>query len=394
MYKFIEVIENIDSFKVFNKYLAFKLKENKYALFLNKNLIDNDNKGFFFFENSLCLQNTGLTRFLNLETDKITEIPITFNGKRGYFNNTYVTSFNSRQENDYRWTSNYVVYQLKPFKELYKLPHRYYGSGYRFENHYIQIQNERKLLKSLSLLTGEYEWEVDLGVEGLEIAGILGIKDTNLIVACTNKQDQVIWLALDVVNGKEIWRRHLQVSSGGGANAFSEDKTSLFNLHAGVLWLNGIPLAQGNHIFREINVTDGSIKREGILSDVDEAGLGVKNFTLYGDKIYFTARYNGSFGPIAIGVLDYETLSLLWWEEVQMQEADGFGNFFLNQPIQVSENKIYVLDKTHVLHIYQRDESVTFVKPSKSGLRAFGDLPTSFDNIDNQNMSEDEDLPF
>jgi len=263
-----------------------------------------------------------------------------------------------------------------------------------FKSCYFVNYEEKKLLKSLSLLTGEYEWELDLGVEGLEIAGILGIKDTNLIVACTNKQNQVIWLAFDVANGKEIWRRYLQVSSGGGANAFSEDKTSLFNLHAGGLWLNGIPLAQGNHIFREINVTDGSIKREGILSDVDEAGLGVKNFTLYGDKIYFTARYNGSFGPIAIGVLDYETLSLLWWEEVQMQEADGFGNFFLNQPIQVSENKIYVLDKTHVLHIYERDESVAFVKPSKSGLRAFEDLPTSFDNTDNQNMGENKDLPF
>lgn len=225
------------------------------------------------------------------------------------------------------------------------------------------------ILRSLSLLTGEYEWELDLGVQGLEVGGILGVEGANLIVLCENKQHQQVLLSLDVATGREVWRRDLQVSHGG-TYAFNEDKTSIFYMHAGGLWLNGVRVAQGSNIFREIDTADGSVRREGVLWQMDGAGLGIKNCTFQDGFIYFTAVYQ-SFGPTVIGVLDYETLSLLWWEEVQMQEADGFGNFFLNQPLQVSENRIYVLDKTHVLHIYERDGSIPFVKPAGSGLAGF-----------------------
>lgn len=246
----------------------------------------------------------------------------------------------------------------------------------------------KNLLKSLSLLTGLYEWEVDLGLQGLEVGGILGIADTNLMVACTNKQHQTIWLSLDVVTGKEIWRRNLQISYGG-TYTFNEDTTSAIILHAGGAWLNGIQVTKGNNLFREINTKDGSVRREGILLQMDEIGLGIYHCILHENLIYFTANYNGSFGAIVVGVLDYETLSLLWWEEVKMDEADGFGNFLLQ--IQVSENKIYVLDKTGTLHIYERDDTKPYPKPTKSGLMPFEYLPIPEKP---PYYPENDDLPF
>ena len=251
---------------------------------------------------------------------------------------------------------------------------------------FVQI----KLIFPLSLLTGLYEWELDLG---LEVGGILGIADTNLMVACTNKQYQTIWLSLNVATGKEIWRRNLQISYGG-TYAFNEDKTSIFYLHAGGVWLNGIQVARGNNLFREINTKDGSVRREGVLWQLDEAGFGIHSCTLYEGFIYFTAVYK-SFGATVLGVLDYETLSLLWWEEVKMDEADGFGNFFLNQPLQVAENKIYVLDKTHVLHIYERDDTKPYQKPIKSGLMPFEYLPIPESPTQNEPYyPTNDDLPF
>ena len=261
----------------------------------------------------------------------------------------------------------------------------------RCKNTIFYFNSSKTKISALSLLTSEYAWEVDLGVEGLQVGGILGIKDNNLMVACTDKQHQGIWLALDVATGEEVWRRSLQISYGG-TYAFNEDKTSIFYLHAKGVWLNGIQVVKGSNIFREINTKDGSVRREGVLWQLDEVGLGINNCTLQNGFIYFTAHYSGSFGATVIGVLDYETLSLLWWEEVKLDEANGFGNFLTQ--LQVSENKIYVLDKTHVLHIYEKDESIPFVKPTQSGLMPFENLPIKTQNNENQNFDNNDDLPF
>jgi hypothetical protein len=87
-------------------------------------------------------------------------------------------------------------------------------------------------------------------------------------------------------------------------------------------------------------------------------------------------------------------LSLLWWEEVRLEaDTDWMGHFLVQ--LQVSENRIYVLDDMNTLHIYERDESVPFVKPTASGLQAFEELPiepeTKEENTNEQDFS---DLPF
>lgn len=254
-------------------------------------------------------------------------------------------------------------------------------------NEQILNQKGNTNISSLSLLTGLYSWEIELSVSN--IISIIGIYTDYLIVTYETAANQTGILALDVATGNTVWDTLVNGVMYSFYPIFSKNGATVFNLHAGGLWLNGIQMAQGNNIFREIDLTNGTIKREGILQELDNLGLGVKYFVLNEDNICFTANYNGSFGAIVVGVLDYETLSLLWWEEVKMDEADGFGNFLTQ--IQVSENNIYVLDKTGTLHIYEKDDTQSYQKPTESGLTSFEYLPI-FEEP--PHYPENDDLPF
>lgn len=387
MFKKVSYLNNIKSFTVRNDQIyylntkeefylndkiianGYGIEKNEYAVFLYENMTD--------VETSIIFNNGEIKK-----TKYLLDLS-SFNGI-----NTIIYNKNYNDQEKQIGLHNIISQEIKWFYNIER-----FGFNIRANNN-LYYKQTQTCLKSLSLLTGEYDWEVDLGLDGLEVVNILGVEASNLIVLCRNEQKQFEILSLSVSSGKEIWRKNMQV--GNGNFIFSEDKTSLIYLYSGGLWFNGVQVTRGNNIFREINTKDGSVRREGVLWQLDEAGLGIHNCTLHEGFIYFTAVYK-SFGATVLGVLDYETLSLLWWEEVKMDEADGFGNFFLNQPLQVAGNKIYVLDKTHVLHIYQRDESVPFVKPTESGLRTFEDLPASPENnlpTQDTEYQDFSDLPF
>ncbi len=385
-----EKANGIKSFAFNNYIFVYRNKENN--LILNNDIKLSERVYEFFVDEQYL--------FYNEKKDNIKQVHIydTRSNKDISIEDKFILDIPNNSNQFYIFTHNsnslateLHLFNLSTFKSEELIKEYDWGLCYLTSERFF-IFKEETTLSSLSLLTRIYEWEVDLSIEGLKGGSIFGVSDTNLLVACANEY-QGIWLALDVATGKEIWRQHLQ-SASGGTYVFNEDKTSAIILHTGGFWLNGIQVAKGNNIFREYNTKDGSIKREGVLWQLDEAGLGIHNCTLHEGFIYFTAVYK-SFGATVLGVLDYETLFLLWWEEVKMDEADGFGNFFLNQPLQVAENKIYVLDKTHVLHIYERDETIPFEKPTENGLKAFEDLPILEKPTQNEPYyPTEDDIPF
>jgi hypothetical protein len=347
-----------DSLKIFDNFLFFD-KENESFIFDLKRRVLFETKQYRAYEKTLC-------------------------------DNTFICVYDTQIQGDkFTWhTGLYDFKKLKLIKEYSFLQN--VSIAHYLNESFVMTYLKPMGLGKISLLTGEYEWEVDLGLQGLEIVSILGVWEDNLIVICKNEQKQQEILSLSVQLGKEVWRKNMQVSQY--AFAFSEDKTSILYVYAGGLWLNGEQITRGRNIFREVNTKDGSVRREGVLRQLDEAGLGLISYQLLGGFIYFRAVYQ-SFGDTVIGVLDYETLSLLWWEEVKIHSEAGYFAFL--RDMQASENKIYALDQIGTLHIYERDESVPFVKPTASGLQAFEELPiepeTKEENTDEQDFS---DLPF
>lgn len=348
----VKKIKGVSDFLVKSNHLFYKLKQNDKELFLNEELFDMENFGYHFFEDFICLNQEFVTDFVNLATNEKFTIPVTFTGLN-YDNNTFITSKDILREGIGLYSSKYTINQLIPYKELYELPNRYYGSGYRFGNSYIQISNNRTTLKSLFLLTGKYEWERELPIN--KIIQVIGIYEKSLIVTYESVENETGVIAINVTNGETIWDKTVE-GMYQFYPLFSKKGDSVVNLHCGSYYLNGVQIAQSANVFTEINLTDGSLVRNEVLKDLDNLGLGVDKFIVEGDYIYFTATYQGSFGAVAIGVLEYESLALLWWQVVEMQAADGFGNFLMNKPV-VGGDKLYILDKTSVLHIFERTEA-------------------------------------
>ena len=163
-------------------------------------------------------------------------------------------------------------------------------------------------------------------------------------------------IALDLETGKPV---HL--FSGGW---FDED-------HSNYTVLDGL----GWCFFREAEKTIVLISNLGVqildaatakiiegysFSEVDPQGIGAFEYfdaaRLQGDYFTFIAeRPYESYGTGWAGVFDLKARKLLWTDEVTPKEKRTKGlHLVITRPVYYAGNKIYVLDNSNTLHIYQK----------------------------------------
>ena len=163
-------------------------------------------------------------------------------------------------------------------------------------------------------------------------------------------------IALDLETGKPV---HL--FSGGW---FDED-------HSNYTVLDGL----GWCFFREAEKTIVLISNFGVqildaatakiiegysFSEVDPQGIGAFEYfdaaRLQGDYFTFIAeRPYESYGTGWAGVFDLKARKLLWTDEVTPKEKRTKGlHLVITRPVYYAGNKIYVLDNSDTLHIYQK----------------------------------------
>jgi hypothetical protein len=196
------------------------------------------------------------------------------------------------------------------------------------ENLFFQVETT---LKSLSLLTGEYEWEVDLGGYG-EIDKILGISAG------------ILWVWL---NGYQIVG--IEITTGNINHHFLpfkeifEDGKFYFNFPHFEEEEDKIYFFERNY-WIEIDLKSQKTK---ILWQGQEENINLSVFTK--DYIYFISSPPHSVYSNRIGVFDKSAKKIVWSTQIAL---DTF--ITLNQ-IQVSEDKIYVLDSGGTLHIFEKE---------------------------------------
>ena len=205
--------------------------------------------------------------------------------------------------------------------------------------------------------SGEVLWTFDLPLcprsgEPDNLGKVLGIAQ-GLLWICTR------WfrlIALDLETGKPV---HL--FSGGW---FDED-------HSNYTVLDGL----GWCFFREAEKTIVLISNFGVqildaatakiiegysFSEVDPQGIGAFEYfdaaRLQGDYFTFIAeRPYESYGTGWAGVFDLKARKLLWTDEVTPKEKRTKGlHLVITRPVYYAGNKIYVLDNSDTLHIYQK----------------------------------------
>lgn len=340
MYIQKETKDNIQDYKVIKDNLYYKIKNADYNLYQNDILIDNENYGFFFFENFYGLNHENSTDLIDIVSNGKITIPVTFVGN-GVYENNFVVSKNLNREGIGLYSGNYTICQLFPFKELYTLPYRYYGSGYRHKNQYIQLQNEKKILKSLSLLTGEYEWEIDLSEYG-DIRSVLAAVQDNLwVLANDYKNNRHSLLRLDANSGRVMQFLGEGLKLSDAHVQYIEEKQTLLSFKSSI---SSVPSPS---TLIEIDAKTGEVLRNVTVESMLEPNLKVGLWQYHNNQLFFTANTT-MMTTTHIGVLDYTSLELLWYTEVPGRKG-------LLKDIQVSSDKIYVLDQVGTLHIFEKE---------------------------------------
>lgn len=109
-----------------------------------------------------------------------------------------------------------------------------------------------------------------------------------------------------------------------------------------------------------LDATTAKIIEGYSFSEVDPQGIGAFEYfdaaRLQGDYFTFIAeRPYESYGTGWAGVFDLKARKLLWTDEVTPKEKRTKGlHLVITRPVYYAGNKIYVLDNSNTLHIYQK----------------------------------------
>lgn len=209
-----------------------------------------------------------------------------------------------------------------------------------------EIYRNHNTLSSLSLLTGEREWELDLGGRNYIFGGV---ETENRIVHVFGVIDNYLYLwmednrllEIDITTGKINSEAHpleaIQACNFDSATAFikyRESEKSAFIFNKDFLVQLHLPTQKVTLIWQD-----------------DNYNIGPSFIT---DKyIYFIGNNEkGTFFRDHIGVFDREKNEVVWMQQVIELSKKTYNNL---KEIQANEDKIYVLDTEGTLYIYERE---------------------------------------
>ena len=214
-------------------------------------------------------------------------------------------------------------------------------------------------LNNISLLTGEYEWELDLSgrknppesrEEEAQIRQLVGIWQNQLIITMTNNE----LISIDTQTGKILWETKQLTAQVNQGPSYK---------WRGHLSFNGCHIESGKlyeivgSVYYSIDLLTQAV--EILWQDPrSEDYITVQHRTYTEDYIYFTGSVDGAFQAHIVGVFNRKTLSLEWIEDMSLPISPSMGYpASLNQPPQVTDNKLYVLDSGGTLHIFEKESS-------------------------------------
>ncbi|NBB30784.1 PQQ-binding-like beta-propeller repeat protein [Cellulophaga sp. BC115SP] len=211
-------------------------------------------------------------------------------------------------------------------------------------NNNLIINEGWTILKSLSLLTGEYEWEVDLGAYG-EIRNILGVIEKELYVWIGN----TTLVAISIQNGEVQWYINTyethQVGFGAGVHLLADERKVV--------------------LFYDTNYVEIDLQTQTsklLLKNTFGRDWAFATSTVLGNYIYFTGR-NYATGELSVGAFNRQKLEVEWYyaaPEWQGSVPDDYeGNaVVLATPPQVTDDRLYVLESgTGTLYIFEKEQA-------------------------------------
>jgi outer membrane protein assembly factor BamB len=233
---------------------------------------------------------------------------------------------------------------FKTGKEQLLFEQEFGGILFTFENDTKALYRRLTTLKSLSLATGEYLWEVSLSAYGRQdshlgwveasIRTIIGISEDLLLVWMNNGS----LVAIEVSTGKIAWDKAL-------------DRTYLPSDYQGDKWywhLEGQYLYILQHrYYLRIDITTQKLE---VLWQLPDHSMEIEHCIYTEAYVYFMALegVGRNLQPSILGVFDRKALKIVWQHDQPI---------YSSQPPQSDGNKLYCLDTAGTLHIFEREKS-------------------------------------
>jgi hypothetical protein len=338
MYLFIRKIEDIVNFEItaLSIYMIEKKSNDIYNLIQNEKIIlkfnftsltkglssnivvsDNDNTIYVFDKNNI--------------QDKLEGYSLS---ERAFSKNEIIISKRISKGLYEKFIYNL---QTKIISEIKNIP------IFIFDNNFLfSAENKIGLSKSISKLN--YSWQANLEYYG-EIRKILGVQKNKLwisIYRAGSNKDKNVLLALDILTGEVVYKSPPDYDLSDWFVEVIPECNSVISIY-GKISSHG----PADSPFVEINATTGETIRNQRIESLYEENLKIGQWKYFENKIYFTASKD-TINSTHIGVLDYETLDLLWYTEV----IDRKGGM---RELQITKDKIYVLDQGNQLHIFEKE---------------------------------------
>ena len=226
-----------------------------------------------------------------------------------------------------------------------------------FDDNKKAIYSFKTTLRSLSLITGEYEWEVDLG-EKLgtydSIAKIVGVVDEVLWVI----SQRGILFGIEINTGELLYHLNYDnvesfkeignVSAKYFYSLFDEANKKLIGIYRNQCWeIDLTKPTTGLQVFdlEAINPTYFSHPDFYFRGSYWAAPEGV---IFDNDYIYFR-----DIEVATVGIMHRQTKKIEW--HTRLNDQEPMVRDVIND-IQVSDNKLYVLDSGGTLHIFEKEE--------------------------------------
>lgn len=216
----------------------------------------------------------------------------------------------------------------------------------QFNGTYFGIK-DRQVLSKYNSDSGLLEWQSDLSTyvwqqfdreNPSQILHVIGISVNTILVWMAGEQ----LLGLDVVTGEVNWKIDF-------APYFYVTKFFTVDYYWD-LQNNKLYLCKYMY-YMEIDLATQQIK---ILWENPDDSYSITHCCYTDDYVYFTA-FGKEINISIVGVFNRQNLKIEWLEHLTMPRIDHYSYASFNQAPQVDGNRVYFLDSTGTLHIYEKD---------------------------------------
>ena len=251
------------------------------------------------------------------------------------------------KNNEFHYVLNFRIFKFLEWKKKY----------------FLKNKNN---IQGIEIYTGQFLWEFSLSLLGkhknpytdeekdFEVRRLIGIYNNILWVFLNAKG----FIGLDIETGKLKYRiPEFHQAIGNTSTSSYDDSKGFFRSDYLLNSEKGKILGLAVDVFIEIDLTQEPpfVTQYGLQEEFEKYNIKKANDTAGSYVVQDNLLYFYLAEKLKFGILDINTKEIIYVSEpIAVVERDD--SFTRLRDLKVSENKVYILDSNHTLHIFEREK--------------------------------------